>query len=101
MALLALALGVIATVAALRVRRQLLPGLGEGYVPRFLLVQGVAINVALWLVVQWAANWSEFPHSLGADLGLVLAYGLVFFGYSISNVDWTAKKFHDFNDAED
>ena len=91
--LLAWLLGVVATLAALRVRRGFVATLGPGYAGRYLLVQGGAINAALWFVVQAAAGWSQI---LVVDAyWLPLVYGAIFFGYSLSNIDWTAKKFHD------
>lgn len=93
---LALLLGVVATLAALRVRRGFVATLGPGYAGRYLLVQGLAINAALWFVVQAAAGWSQV-HVVDA-YWLPVAYGAVFFAYSLSNIDWTAKKFH--SDAE-
>lgn len=83
--------GLVACVAAIAVRRPLVARLGAGYTGRFLLVQGLAINGALYYVVQGMAGWS----GIQATWWLPLAYGPLFFLYSLSNIDWTARKFHD------
>lgn len=92
-ALVGLLLGLVAVVAAMRVRRDLASGLGREWRVRFLLVQGVLINGTLFAVIRYIS------HNLGwtdaTSLWLVSAlYGPLFFGYSLSNVDWTARKFH-------
>ena len=93
-AVLGLAAGVLATLAALVVRRPLVHQLGEGYVRRFLAVQGLAINVVFFLVVRATADWVEL-RGAALHVGLPVAYGLLYFVYSLSNIDWTARKFHD------
>lgn len=82
--------GLVACVAAIVVRRPLVARLGPGYTGRFLAVQGLAINGVLFYVVQAMAGWSG-----ARTWWLPPAYGLLFFVYSLSNIDWTAKKFHD------
>jgi hypothetical protein len=94
MAALGLAAGFLATLAALAVRRPLVATLGAGYTGRFLLVQAIAINAVLYYVVRSAAAWVELPGGAG-NPWLPVAYGLLFFLYSLSNIDWTARKFHD------
>lgn len=91
--LLALLLGVVATLVALRVRRPLVASLGPGYAGRYLLIQGLAINGALWYIVAAAAGWSQIV--VADAYWMIPAYGAVYFLYSLSNIDWTAKKFHD------
>lgn len=93
-AALGLAAGVLATLAALVVRRPLVRQLGEGYARRFLAVQAVAINVVFFLVVRATADWVQLEGA-ARDFGLPIGYGLLFFVYSLSNIDWTARKFHD------
>lgn len=93
-AVLSLAAGVLATLAALAVRRPLVGQLGAGYTGRFLAVQAIAINLALFFVVQATVGWLGLAGG-AADYWLPAAYGLMFFGYSMSNIDWTARKFHD------
>jgi hypothetical protein len=92
-ALVGLLLGLVAVVAAMRVRRDLASGLGRDWRVRFFLVQGVLINGTLFAVIRYVSHnlgWTD-PASLWLVSGL---YGLLFFGYSLSNVDWTARKFH-------
>lgn len=93
-AALSLSAGVFATLAALAVRRPLVGQLGRGFAGRFLAVQAIAINLALYLVVQATAGWLGLRGG-AADNWLPVAYGLMFFIYSMSNIDWTARKFHD------
>ena len=93
-AALGLAAGVLATFAALVVRRPLVAQLGEGYAWRFLLVQALAINGVLYLVVQATMTWMDLRGG-ALDFWLPLPYGMLFFFYSLSNIDWTARKFHD------
>ena len=83
--------GFVACVAAIAVRRPLVARLGSGYTGRFLLVQGLAINAVLYYVVQGMMGWSGVQAGWWAPP----AYGLLFFLYSMSNIDWTARKFHD------
>ena len=91
-ALLGLTIGMMAVVVALRVRRDLAARLGREWRLRFLAVQGGLINVTLFVV------WRYLAASLagdGATLWFASAlYGPVFFFYSLSNIDWTARKFH-------
>jgi hypothetical protein len=90
-ALVAIVLGFIAVMAAMRVRRELAGALGREWRVRFLLVQGVLINVALFATVCYL---------IGKDVSVLeqwlatLLYGPVFYFYSLSNINWTAKKFH-------
>ncbi len=94
-AALSLAAGVLATLAALAMRRPLVARLGPGYAGRFLATQAIAINLALFFVVQATAGWLGLSGG-ATDQWLPVAYGLLFFMYSMSNIDWTARKFHDF-----
>lgn len=91
---LASLLGVVATVAALLARWAVVRRLDQGYLGRFALVQGVAINAALLAVCAWTAVQFGLVDRLGSPM-LAVVYGLAFFGYSLSNIDWTIKKFHD------
>ncbi|MDB5100904.1 MAG: hypothetical protein JWM80_5325 [Cyanobacteria bacterium RYN_339] len=90
-ALVAILLGFIAVMAAMRARRDMAATLGREWRMRFLLVQGLLINVALFaticLVIGKGASASE-------QWLAVLVYGPLFYGYSLSNINWTAKKFH-------
>lgn len=86
-------LGLLAVVVAMRVRRDLAARLGREWRLRFMAVQGVPINLALFAVWHYlAANlgWWDGQHVWW----LALAYTPVFFFYSLSNIDWTARKFH-------
>ena len=91
--ILGLGFGLVAVLVAMRVRRDLSARLGSAWRVRFLLVQGVLINLALFFVWRWVAanlGWGE-----GTAVWIVsLAYAPTFFVYSLSNIDWTARKFH-------
>jgi hypothetical protein len=91
---LASLLGVLASGLALVARWAVVRGIGPGYMGRFLLVQGGAINAALLSVCAWTSVQFGLLDRLGAGT-LVCAYGALFFVYSLSNIDWTIKKFHD------
>lgn len=92
-ALLGLAIGFIAVVVAMRLRRDLAAQLGREWRIRFLAVQGVLINAALFAVWEYVA--SNLGWTQGSQVwGVAIAYGPVFLGYSLSNIDWTARKFH-------
>ncbi|MEB3330594.1 MAG: hypothetical protein VKQ33_15315 [Candidatus Sericytochromatia bacterium] len=87
-------LGAGATILALLSRWAQVRRLDRGYLPRFLLVQGLAINAALLGVGTWTVAQFGVLERLGPAL-LTGAYGGLFFFYSLSNIDWTIKKFHD------
>jgi hypothetical protein len=90
---LSLLIGLLAVFAAIRVRGPLVAQLGRGWLIRFLVVQGGLINaVLLWVVLS---TLKGFSWSTGAAAwGIPLGYGALFYVYSLSNIDWTAKKFH-------
>ncbi len=88
-------LGFLATVAALVVRWPVIRVLGSAYFARFLAVQAVAINLVLFGVVAWAAGNFGWSAVLFGWAGPPL-YGLVFFAYSLTNIDFTARKYHGF-----
>ncbi len=92
-ALLGFLIGLLAVGVAMRVRRDLAAQLGREWRVRFLVVQGGLINACLFGV------WRYLAGNLGFDgpeaVWLVsLAYGPLFTLYSLSNIDWTARKFH-------
>jgi hypothetical protein len=90
--LLGLAVGLIAVVVAMRMRRDLAARLGQAWRIRFLAVQGGLINITLFMVWRYVAGNLDLE---GGELWAAsLAYGPVFFFYSLSNIDWTARKFH-------
>jgi hypothetical protein len=85
-------IGLVAVVAAMRVRRGLSARLGQEWRRRFLLVQGLPINVVLFLVLGYVVSNLDLGNA--ASWVLLGLYGPLFFGYSIANIDWTARKFH-------
>jgi hypothetical protein len=85
--------GLLAVFVALRARGPLAARLGRPWLMRFLAVQAGLINAVLLAIVLQIANqlgW-QGPVALWA---VPLGYGVLFFFYSLSNIDWTAKKFH-------
>lgn len=92
-ALAALGVAAAAVVFALRVRQPLIAPLGSPYRMRFFAVQAGPINVILFGVIWATAGRLGWADALGSVLG-VFAYGVVFYLYSVSNVDWTLRKFH-------
>jgi hypothetical protein len=91
-ALLGLAIGLMTVVVAMRMRRDLAARLGRDWRLRFLAVQGGLINVTLFVVWRYIAQNLGME---GRDLWIAsIVYGPVFFFYSLSNIDWTARKFH-------
>lgn len=92
-AIVSLLLGLLAVWAALRVRRVLAAELGRDWLIRFWVVTGGPINVVLLAVVLGIANHHGWT-SGAAFVVLPLAYGVLFYFFSLSNIDWTAKKFH-------
>jgi hypothetical protein len=92
-AIVSLLLGILAVWAALRVRKTLAAGLGRDWLIRFWVVTAGPINVVLLAVVLAIANNHGWTTGVGAFV-LPLLYGVLFFFFSLSNIDWTAKKFH-------
>jgi hypothetical protein len=92
-ALVAVVIGFLAVVAAMRVRRELAGSLGKAWRVRFLLVQGVLINVVLFAVVCYLIGRDDVT-TAAEKWAAVVMYGPLYFGYSLHNIDWTAKKFH-------
>jgi hypothetical protein len=90
MSLLPLLLGVGAAIAALMLKRTLVRPLGPGYWLRFLAVQAGVINVLFWALLQAIAKQSGWENRWA----WLVAYVVLFFFYSLSNIDWTIKKFH-------
>lgn len=93
MSALSFLVGLLAVAVALGLRRPLAAHLGRGWLVRFLAVQAGLINAVLLVIVLQIAHtlgW-EGPVALWA---VPLGYGVLFFFYSLSNIDWTAKKFH-------
>lgn len=89
-----LALGGVATLASLLRRWVLVRHLGKAWWLRFALVQGLAVNALMaytYLSVAEHLGWVAQGHGLWA---LPLGYGLGFFALSLSNADWSARKFH-------
>ena len=84
-------IGIVAALAATLLRPALVRRLGTGWLFRYMAIQAGLINVALAaLVLALGRDWGQ---GAGAVL-LPLAYGLGFFFYSLSNIDWMVKKFH-------
>ena len=92
-ALAGVLVGLLAVLASLRVRRDLASQLGRDWRVRFVTVQAGPINLVLFAVLHYLAIQQGWDGTTAA-WGLVLAYGPVFFGYSLANIDWTARKFH-------
>ena len=85
--------GLVAVFAAIKRRTALVGPLGPGWSVRFLVVQAGLINavlLALVLTIAGQLGWTG-----PAAVWLVpLGYAVGFFFYSLSNIDWTVKKFH-------
>ncbi|MFP5503631.1 MAG: hypothetical protein ACLGIN_14165 [Candidatus Sericytochromatia bacterium] len=84
-------IGIVAALAATVLRPAIVRRLGTGWLIRYMGIQAGLINAALVaLVLALGRDWAQ-----GAGLVLLpVAYGLGFFFYSLSNIDWTVKKFH-------
>lgn len=91
-AIVSLLLGLVAVWAALRVRRTLAAELGRDWLIRFWVVTGGPINVVLLAVVLAIANNHGWTTGAGRFV-LPLVYGVVFYFFTLSNIEWTAKKF--------
>lgn len=88
-----LVIGLMAVLVAMRLRRDLAAQLGRDWRLRFLAVQGILINLCLFAVWRWVAD--NLGYSDDTSLWAVSCiYGPVFLVYSLSNIDWTARKFH-------
>lgn len=92
-AIVSLLLGILAVWAALRVRKTLAAELGRDWLVRFWIVTAGPINVVLLAVVLGIANHHGWTGGTAAFV-LPIVYGVLFFFFSLSNIDWTAKKFH-------
>lgn len=86
-------LGLVAVFAAIKRRKALVEPLGPGWFVRFLAIQGGLINgvlLALILVIAQQLAWTGPTAAWLVPIG----YALGFYVYSLSNIDWTVKKFH-------
>jgi hypothetical protein len=90
---LAFTTGLLAVFAALAVRRPLTAQLGRGWLIRFLVVQAGLINAVLLAIVLYIGKQLGWTGGT-AFWAVPLGYAVLFFFYSLSNLDWTAKKFH-------
>lgn len=86
-------LGLVAVFAAIKRRAALVRPLGSGWYVRFLVVQAGLINALLLAVILVVAKQLGWTGPV-AEWLVPLGYGVLFFFYSLSNVDWTVKKFH-------
>ncbi|MEB3283985.1 MAG: hypothetical protein VKN33_01695 [Candidatus Sericytochromatia bacterium] len=78
---------------ALVYRWQVVRDLGPSYVGRYWLVQGLFINATLLAVWHWVTHTMQLTSDVSAVV-LNVAYVVIFYFYSVANVDWTLKKFH-------
>lgn len=83
-------LGWLAMGLAIWTRRHLAVSLGRPWFGRFVAVQGLLIHPLLLALVYYlaarlgvAAHWAAAP-----------VYGLLFYLYTLSNIGFTARKFH-------
>ena len=88
-----LLVGALAALAAIAMRRALAAALGRGWLVRYMVIQALVINGVLLALTLWMAQAMGF-FANAAGWAFVGLYGLMFFFYSVSNIDWTAKKFH-------
>jgi hypothetical protein len=86
-------LGLVAVFAAIKRRSALVRPLGPGWFVRFLVVQAGLINALLLAIIMVVAQQLGWTGPTAAWL-VPVGYGVLFFFYSLSNVDWTVKKFH-------
>lgn len=86
-------LGVLAVLGAVRVKGPLAERLGRSWRVRFCLMQGGVINAFVLYVVSAVAKANGWT-SGGANWAVPAGYAVLFFFYSLSNIDWTARKFH-------
>jgi hypothetical protein len=90
---LAFIVGLLAVFGAIGVRRPLTARLGRSWLVRFLAVQAGLINAVLLAIVMQIAKQLGWQGPVALWL-VPVGYGVLFFFYSLSNIDWTAKKFH-------
>ena len=86
-------LGLVAVLVAMRVRRGLAAQLGREWRVRFRSVQAGPINLVLYAVLRYVTMQLGWNDTVSL-WGLSVAYGPLFYLYSLQNIDWTARKFH-------
>ncbi|MNS59654.1 hypothetical protein D3C72_926160 [compost metagenome] len=86
-------LGLVAVFAAIKRRKALVEPLGPGWFVRFLAIQAGLINGALLALILVIAQQLAWTGPTAAWL-VPIGYAVGFYFYSLSNIDWTVKKFH-------
>ena len=85
--------GVLAVFAAIRSKAAAVRPLGASFFGRFLAIQAGLINAVLLAIVLQIAKQLAWQGPV-AVWAVPVGYGVLFFFYSLSNIDWTVKKFH-------